>query len=168
MHLSKGSALPVLPWLAGGEVMTGMREAKSGPSESAAWVGQEDAEGCALATLAMICGHDYAAVKAEVETYWPSDEPAPGHDWSKNGVTFYTLDRYLAAQGYFMQRRYATWGLPLEPFAPIHYASVQQPSNRSHFVVVLADGGVLDPLREGRFALSDWTEVNQLGGLVKP
>lgn len=36
MHLSKGSALPVLPWLAGGEVMTGMREAKSGPSEIAA------------------------------------------------------------------------------------------------------------------------------------
>ena len=53
------------------------------------------------------------------------------------------------------------------PFARVHYASVVQPSNRFHFVVVDHNGGVLDPLREGRFTLYDWAKVNQIVG-VRP
>jgi hypothetical protein len=131
---------------------------------SASWVRQEDAEGCGIATLAMICGRSYAEVKATVDG-WSETQ----NDWEKSGCTHYTLDRYLAFDGWFLQRRYDAWDeLPKEPFAPIHYASVEQPSKRNHFVVVLADGAVLDPFREGRFRLSDWPKVNQLVGLLTP
>ena len=150
--------------------MNRLNRGSSPDTQIAAWVAQEDAEGCALATLAMICGQTYAEVKAAVtsDTVESGRWHKPDQDWDVEGATFYTLDWYLARQGFFLQRRYASWGLPMEPFAPIHYASVEQPSKRSHFVVVLADGAVLDPLRDGRFALSDWPKVNQIVGLVKP
>lgn len=125
------------------------------------WVGQEDAWGCGLATLAMISGRSYSEVKASVDS-WAE------HDWAVNGATHYTLDRYLTEDGWFSQRRYESWGLPMDAFAPIHYASVAQPSGRGHFVVVLENGLVLDPLRKGIYALSDWERVNQLVGLWKP
>lgn len=126
------------------------------------WVGQEDAEGCALAVLAMLSGETYADVKAEVDGWF--DKAAP-QDWATNGTSHYTLDRYLAHRGFWMRRHYATWGLPLRAFAPLHYASVKQPSGRGHFVAVLHDGTVLDPMREGTYTLEDWAEVNQLVGL---
>lgn len=125
---------------------------------------QLDAEGCALATIAMLCDHTYEGVKQRVEE-WPDFR---SRDWATEGVTFYTIDRYLAEEGYFIQRRYESWGLPLEPFAPIHYASVTQPSGRNHFVVVLDGGTVLDPLRDGFHDLSEWSKVNQLVGVVRP
>lgn len=131
------------------------------------WVSQADAEGCGLATLAMIVGKSYAEVKTEVDAGDPTAGGKP-RDWTTNGCTHYSLDRYLAMHGYFIQRRYESWGLPLEPFAPIHYASVQQPSNRGHFVCVLANGDVLDPMREGVYKLSDWQKVNQLVGIAEP
>jgi hypothetical protein len=129
------------------------------------WVRQEDAQGCGLAVLAMICGHGYAEVKATVDGWgWTTNQ-----DWNKEGCTFHTLDRYLAVDGWFLQRRYDAWDeLPKEPFAPIHYASVEQPSSRNHFVVVLGNGDVLDPLQEGTFRLAGWANVNQLVGLVAP
>lgn len=125
------------------------------------WVEQQDAHGCALATLAMICGHTYEQVKATVDSW-----SERGHDWAKDGTTHYTLDRYLASEGLYIQRRYATWQLPLEPFAPVHYAAVQQTSGYQHFVVVLSDGAVLDPYRPGTFGLSDWPKVDQLVGIL--
>lgn len=130
------------------------------------WVRQEDAEGCGLAVLAMLTGRSYAEVKAKVDATEVGPSEAP-RDWTTSGCTHYTLDRYLAAEGWFFQRRYESYAeLPQEPFAPIHYAEVVQPSGRGHFVVVHADGKVLDPMREGRFRLSDWARVNQLVGLI--
>jgi len=112
----------------------------------------------------MISGRSYAEVKATVDAWgWQAT------DWATSGCTHYTLDRYLAADGWYLQRRYEAWPeLLKEPFAPIHYASVVQSSGRGHFVVVLADGVVLDPYREGHYNLSDWGKVNQLVGLVRP
>ena len=57
---------------------------------------------------------------------------------------------------------------PDAPFAPVHWAMVQQPSNNHHFVVVLADGTVLDPMQDGRHTLGEWSRVLQVCGLVKP
>jgi hypothetical protein len=127
------------------------------------WIGQEDTHGCGLAVLAMLTGRSYADAKVDVDAM-EQRERGP-RDWNVEGCTHYTLDRYLA-QRYWMQRRYVSWGEPLVPFAPIHYASVQQPSNNAHFVVLLADGTVLDPMREGRFTLADWPGVNQVVGLL--
>jgi hypothetical protein len=130
-------------------------------------VSQADAEGCGIATLAMIVGDTYEAVKAHVDA---TELIAQGRqrDWKKEGCTHYTLDHYLGSRGFYISRRYESWGLPMEPFAPIHYASVQQPSNRGHFVCVLANGDVLDPIREGVYKLSDWEKVNQLVGVAPP
>ena len=133
-----------------------------------AWVRQEDAKGCGLAVLAMLTGRTYAEVRERVDAVEVGPSEAP-RDWARSGCTHYTLDRYLAGEGWFVQRRFATYlELPFAPFAPIHYAQVVQPSGRGHFVVVLADGTVLDPMREGHFRLSEWTKVNQLVGLVRP
>lgn len=136
----------------------------TGPFDHVDRVSQADAEGCGLATLAMICRVPYEDVKREVDS-WAQNGP---QDWGKQGCTHYTLDRFLAVRGFFLQRRYATWGMALTPFAPIHYASVRQPSGRGHFVCVLANGDVLDPLREGVYRLTDWQEVNQLVGIAAP
>lgn len=131
---------------------------------SVRWVRQEDAYGCGLAVLAMLTGRTYAEAKERVRTF--QNEPC---NWAANGCTHYTLDRFLAGDGWYVQRRYNAWTeLSSEPFADIHYASVQQPSNNGHFVVVLGDGTVLDPNREGRYRLSDWAHVNQIVGLIPP
>lgn len=36
-----------------------------------------------------------------------------------------------------------------------------------HFVVMLADGGVLDPIREGEFRLAEWSKALQVCGLIR-
>lgn len=150
------------------------------------WVRQVDAGGCALATFAMIAGITYGEAK-RIAADDPTTERA--RDWSDGGGTSHiTLDWLLGLAGFYGRSEYVAWHKtrmvpedgrsgyyvakqghvwPPKPFAPIHYAQVEQPSRNSHFVVVLADGGVLDPLREGCFALTDWPEVNHVVGLVK-
>lgn len=126
------------------------------------WVRQEDAEGCALAILAMLTGRSYGEIKDTVNGW-----SEKGQDWSRSGTSFYTVDRLLVSEGWWMQKRYTLWNLPIEPFAELHYASVRQPSGHHHFVVVLADGIVLDPLQEGERRLTDWPDVNYLVGLAR-
>lgn len=126
------------------------------------WVRQEDAEGCALAVLAMLTGETYADVKAAV------DGVEGPRDWEEHGCTHHTIDRHLATRGWFWQRRYDWPDVPLEPFAEVHHAQVLQPSGNQHFVVVLGRGAVLDPLRFGLHRLSDWPKVQQLVGLIPP
>lgn len=132
------------------------------------WVHQEDPYGCGLAVLAMLTDEPYDAVKTEVDS-WEGE----GHngDWSAGGVTHYTLDRYLIARGFYLQRIYKDSGLsdwPPDPWAPVHFASVKQPSGNSHFVFMDVHGRVLDPMREGVFTLADWPGVNNVVGLVRP
>lgn len=134
---------------------------------SLTWRPQEDAHGCGLAVLAMITGTPYERVKVEIES-----QDGHGHNgnWNERGLTHISLDRYLTRRGFYRQRRYkhetelGAW--PPEPWAPVHYASVKQPSGNGHFVVMDSEGNVLDPMREGLFKLTDWPEVNNVCGLV--
>lgn len=135
------------------------------------WVGQEDAGGCGAATLAMLCDCTYGEAKELVDgLLWQESgtlEYRPVNWHEGHPLTTYHLDRVLYMHGYYKQTRYASWGHDLgKPFAPVHYAMVVQPSHNYHFVVVLADGSVLDPLREGVYALSDWPVVYQVVGLA--
>lgn len=132
---------------------------------------QEDANGCGPATLAMLLGTTYREARDLIDAMW--DAPK---NWETDGCSEFDLDRGLYAHGFFIQRRYSSWrdngtaaklDFPV-PFAPLHYCMVRQPSNNWHFVVMLEDGRVLDPMREGFFALSDWPEVPQIVGVVKP
>lgn len=131
------------------------------------WVMQEDAEGCAVATIAMLTGRTYKEVRAQID-----GEPWHGHngDWSADGVSHITVDRLLIAHGYYLQRVYSNmvpeW--PPPPWSPIHFAQVVQPSGRNHFVVMRADGVVLDPLHPGEHRLTDWPKVNNVVGLLAP
>lgn len=145
---------------------------RTGLAESCAqdvqWVRQEDAEGCAVAVIAMLTGLPYTAVREQIDT-----EEGHGHrgDWATSGVTHITVDRFLIRHGYYLQRVYEGWEItsewPPKPWAPVHFASVKQPSGNSHFVVMRADGVVLDPLREGEFRLTDWPGVNNVVGLLR-
>jgi hypothetical protein len=127
------------------------------------WVKQEDANGCGPATAAMLLGISYREARDAIDAF------RGPQDWNDGGCIHYDLDRLLYAAGYFKQTRYAAWGHDLTlPFAPMHYAMVRQPSNNSHFVAMLADGRVLDPLREGFWSLADWPEVNQVCGWARP
>ena len=137
-------------------------------------VRQEDGGGCGAATLAMIVGCTYNEAKEQIDALtWLNHETGEAElkpvDWSDGGgMSAYHLDRALYAHGFFKQTRYAAWGHDLTaPFAPIHYAMVVQPSNNSHFVVMLANGDVLDPLC-GLTRLDRWEKVNQVCGLVRP
>lgn len=158
------------------------------PRPSIRWVRQWHASGCGVAVLAMLTGRPYGEIVKRI-----AGHDGSGHDgdWNAHGVTHLTLDRVLAEEGFWLQRHYAAWHAdyeepvtdpapvrravpkpghtwPPEPWAPVHYASVQQPSGHGHFVVMLADGRVLDPLREGFYSLSDWPAVNQVTGLRRP
>ena len=131
------------------------------------WVRQEDAWGCGPATLAMLTGLTYREVRDEIDS-----QDAHGHDgdWSKHGVSHHTLDRFLISRGFYLQRiyRHMATEWPPRPWSPHHFAQVEQPSRNTHFVVMEADGGVLDPMREGRFSLTDWPDLLNVVGLVRP
>jgi ABC-type bacteriocin/lantibiotic exporter with double-glycine peptidase domain len=115
-------------------------------------IAQKDSHGCAIASLAMVTGHDYDKVKAFYH---------PRVDFSREGVAWYQAEEYLARHGFAVRRftRYnpATNELrepwPIAPFADVHMCEVVTVDG-GHSVVMLADGRVLDPWDELRDSLT--------------
>lgn len=146
------------------------------------WVGQKDHGGCAAATAAMIIGCSYEEAKAQIDASPCHDKPI---DWNV-GTSHIEVDYVLGEHGWFGHRVYLSWqqqvmvvgdqppywelkpgGVwPPEPFAQIHYATVTH-GKFYHFVVMLADGTVLDPMQPGHFSLDDWPTVSNVRGLVR-
>lgn len=151
------------------------------------WVGQEDAKGCGVAVIAMLTGRSYADIRAQIGSEVGHGRPV-GADWNEHGIIEVTIDRYLQNAGYYMRERFCGYyepdvlnehvviggppyegGWPPPPFAPLHYAKIKQPSGNWHFVVMLDDGAVLDPLDgPNRRRLTDWPQVSKVVGLVRP
>lgn len=133
------------------------------------WVRQEHAGGCGPACVAMILDIAYADACALIEA-----SPAHGdrRDWETGGTNHVALDHVLQAHGFWRQRSYRSWepagNWPPAPWAPVHIAQVEQPSGNAHFVVMHGAGYVLDPLREGLFRLTDWIEVLNVAGYMRP
>lgn len=131
---------------------------------SVKWIKQEDSNACLLASLAMITGRTYAEVKAD----WPDDR-----DWNERGTDIDTAEQWLMEQGYALrlrskyyrvtQERRDIW--PCEPFADVHLCCVV--TSRSHAVVMLADGTVLDPLTPEPKRLSDYQDVHRVTAVYK-
>lgn len=139
-------------------------------------VRQQHDYGCGIASLAMIAGKSYSEVHAWLLANWPggqADGGSPPEHWlEKRGIYSGIVDWYLVHHGYVWRTVYAGWAKdnssypwPPEPFAPIHLAQVRQPSNNSHYVVMRADGVVLDPLTDEPRTLADWPEVSNVQGI---
>lgn len=146
------------------------------------WVKQKDIGGCGAATTAMILGCSYEEAKDQIDAAPCHTEPI---DWNV-GVSHIEIDYVLGEHGWYGNQVYIAWQQqlvvidekppywelkpgavwPPEPFAPIHYAQVAS-GNLFHFVVMLADGTVLDPMFPGHFKLSDWPTVANVRGLIK-
>jgi len=130
----------------------------------------------------MILGWEYEEAKEAIEKSPVEQGPI---DWDR-GISHLAVDYVLGEHGYFGHRIYISWCQqvvsvgdnppywdlkpdavwPPEPFAPIHYATVQAGAFY-HFVVMLADGTVLDPMRPGHFDLTCWPAVANVRGLVR-
>lgn len=127
---------------------------------------QQDDWGCGIAVLAMLTDDSYVNVKTNIEAD-PWAQKAG--DWKASGISQLHLEKYLSERGWYFRRVYSSWqsnGVwPPAPFAERHYAIVQQPSGNGHFVVMCADGMVLDPMAEVPKTLADWKVVNLVVGL---
>lgn len=139
------------------------------------WVGQDHANGCGFAALAMIVGKTYAQVVAE----FAGDAHPNGYRYNPDtgSPAYYAMDLYLAEEGFAVSRLYEdrfphcrnekrAW--PPEPFAPLHLCNVKvySESTRNHWVVMLADGAVLDPLTPEPRRLTDYAEVHNVAAVI--
>lgn len=134
------------------------------------WVGQKHTKGCGIACLAMLTGHDYDAVAS----YYPVDLNVTGLYMA--GVDDYLVDhgfavaRKLQFMSYFTgehgRREREPW--PPEPFAEQHLVQVRvyEKAPIDHFVVLLADGTVLDPLTPEPRRLSDYFRIYSVAAVV--
>jgi hypothetical protein len=138
-------------------------------------VRQEHDYGCGLASLAMIDGKSYEDVRQWLITNWPggqADGGAPPENWlEKRGIYSGIADWYLGHHGYVWRKVYSGWAKdkpsfqwPPAPFAPVHLVQVRQPSGNSHYVVMRADGVVLDPMTDEPRSLTDWPLVDNVMG----
>ena len=129
---------------------------------------QEHAKGCGPAALAMVTGHKYADVCAWFK----------GIDFSKDGIHPYGIDAYLVEHGYATARKgeyFSYIGSPKRepwppaPFAESHVCNVRvhESCRINHFVVMLEEGTVLDPLTTDVRRLADYHEVHNVVGVYR-
>ena len=128
------------------------------------YVSQEDANGCGIAVLAMLTDKSYQEVRAEF---------LPRH--IEKGMTEWDMNAYLAEHGYAVAHKYPhympqqkhrdVW--PPEPFASVHYCCMNTTSNTHHYVVMLADGSILDPASSGIKSLADYRIVQNVCGVIR-
>lgn len=113
----------------------------------------------------MITGKSYAEVKAGFsDRDWVSE--AGGVPCAVAGFAYLAEHGFAVAPKYRHYYPLATdrelW--PVEPFADIHICTVM--TNRSHAVIMLNDGAVLDPNLETVMRLSDYSRVDMIAGVV--
>lgn len=133
------------------------------------WVAQNDTYGCGVAVLAMLFGISYQEAKARF----------PAYDPAKHGIH---VDDVLVDFGYALATKWNTfhWRFfcnsreeprnpwPPEPFASTHICKVRVTANSPcfHWVVMLADGKVLDPLTPEPKRLTDYDTVVSVSAVV--
>lgn len=109
-------------------------------------VRQEDPYGCGVACIAMLAGLTYAEARQAYSAQYGEDRAAVIREG--RGMVNVEADAVLARLGFAVARRHrgvedaSHW--PPQPWGSAHLATVLLPTG-GHFVVVLADGSVLDP-----------------------
>lgn len=144
-------------------------------ADSPTLIWQEHANGCVVASLAMVMGRTYREIAEDLCPKVGKWVYAEGKDavWQQ-GIS---LEQdgiclgndgfgYLVENGYALQTKYRyiygnslrdKW--PLEPWADVHIALVE--TNQNHAVVLLRDGVVLDPFY-GATTLARYTQVDSI------
>lgn len=129
-----------------------------------AWVGQSNRFGCGIAAAAMVAGKSYDDVLALLPAGWRVDE--------QRGLTLpYTLDQLLTELGYAVAPRWFHWAgttradWPPAPWADVHLCMVGWAA-ATHYVVLLRDGTVLDPLTPEPRRLGDYEQVMCVAAVV--
>lgn len=144
-------------------------------------VRQEDANGCVIASLAMVMGRTYQEVKADIcpkiGKYIYPEEGKPGV-WvtginpAVEGICFIgDGNAYLIENGYALQTKYRwlysqereTW--PVEPWADVHIMCVC--TSQSHATVLLGDKTVLDPLYDAPRRMEDYQKIENITAVWK-
>lgn len=127
------------------------------------YVAQEDADGCSVATVAMILDVSYDEAKLLLTI-----------PFSKKRLCEIEIDAALFDAGFATQRRYhfdpvkqekrAVW--PPAPFAPMHWALVVA-TQGAHAVAMDSEGLVYDPFRRERSTLQhpDYREIHHVTGV---
>lgn len=127
------------------------------------WVGQQSGKDCGVAALAMITGRSYT----QVRSFFPYVET--------DGTSFEECAAYLYLVGYSVHPQEETSAhlrgaetLSPAPFAQVHLCNVtiREDSPTRHWVVMLADGAVLDSHRSEPGQLSNYFQVHRVFGIV--
>lgn len=132
-------------------------------------VRQVDEFGCGLACLAMVMNTTYDEVQTMFSIF--------------NGRGVYTrqVDEFLASYGFAVARYFKRTFLrgnstrgnkrehwPIKPFAPIHIClvKVKPESKFNHFIIMLDNGIILDPDKEGTHTLDSYHDILHIAGIV--
>jgi hypothetical protein len=137
--------------------------------ERVEWVGQGDEWGCGIAVLAMLTGQSYA----EVDAAFPYR--LGREDERDKCVKPREMMGYLWDQGYSLRvirdRRYAINGYngvwpSLVPFAPLHYAMVDSPTQPTgHWIALDSEARVFDPFTAQRETLGCYGKMHEVVGV---
>lgn len=128
------------------------------------WVRQEHAWGCGPACLSMLTGVPYAEVLTGFR-----------EDFAISGIDYMQADSWLADRGYATGRKWrfgadrkerSQW--PPEPWAGVHLCEIQAsgPTSGGHFVLLLRDGTVMDPLDPEPKRLADYWRANSVAAVT--
>jgi hypothetical protein len=134
---------------------------------------QRNSRDCGIAALCMVTNHKYEDVIA----YFGAD------DIAQRGVYLRGMDDYLVDHGYAIARKSMFMGWfrtesggqvhrqpwPPEPFGHIHLCEVDAAENSPchHFVVMLHNGVVLDPLGPEHKKLTDYHKVLNVAAISR-
>lgn len=126
------------------------------------WVPQRSRNDCGIAALAIVSGHTYT----QVRSFFPG--------LTANGVTIGECAWYLRLFGCTVNPtkepplfHQGTDHWPPAPFAPVHLCRVKFGGRYSagHWVVMLADGSVLDPSAQLPKQLCNYSFVDSVTGV---
>jgi hypothetical protein len=121
------------------------------------YIAQEHEHGCGVAVVAMLTRRTF-------------EQAADLLHFSGLALQPWEIENALMRDGWFMRKAQlpqdvgqAAW--PPKPFAEVHYAMVTSPPGSGHAVVMLENGGVLDPFDETRHSLAVYYAVHHVIGL---
>lgn len=122
---------------------------------------QEDRCGCGVACLAMLTHRSYSEALALVRRFMGAS-----YDPKRKGIETKFMCALLQREGLFIRTVLQSNPWPPRPFASAHLCTVKNPG-MGHFVVMLEDGRIFDPLDgSSHKQLKHWPVVYDVTGVL--